>query len=252
MAFPPSGAPNGRSRATDCHVYGRSGACSPGIIAAELPGARGERNPATSPHVQVFGCRDDERRLALRRPASKKRQGTKSREVWRRLGGARTDRHRTPWGDAINFDGSNARPVRDFVIENAEYWVDAFHLDGLRLDAVHSIKDDTRPDIIDELAERLRSRFERPIHLLLENERNEPEGIVRLNSILPAGAPARDGAPLFLLRNRPTRSARFDAENDLYSFALTVPFPAMPHTSRIGAGSESQKTYPLVNRTESA
>ena len=85
-----------------------------------------------------------------------------------------TDRHRTPWGDAINFDGSDARPVRDFVIENAEYWVDAFHLDGLRLDAVHSIKDDTRPDIIDELAERLRSRFERPIHLLLENERNEP------------------------------------------------------------------------------
>ena len=90
-----------------------------------------------------------------------------------------TDRHRTPWGDAINFDGSDARPVRDFVIENAEYWVDAFHLDGLRLDAVHSIKDDSRPDIIDELAERLRSRFERPIHLLLENERNEPERLVR-------------------------------------------------------------------------
>ena len=50
-----------------------------------------------------------------------------------------------------------------------------------------------------------------------------PSGIVRLNSILPAGASARDGTPLFLLRISPTRSARFDAENDLYSFALTVP-----------------------------
>jgi maltooligosyltrehalose trehalohydrolase len=90
-----------------------------------------------------------------------------------------TKRHRTPWGEAINFDGANARPVRDFVVENAEYWIDAFRLDGLRLDAVHSIKDDSRPDIIDELAERLRSRFTRTIHLLLENESNEPERLIR-------------------------------------------------------------------------
>ena len=90
-----------------------------------------------------------------------------------------TRRHRTPWGEALNFDGANARPVRDFVVENAEYWIDAFHLDGLRLDAAHSIKDDSRPDIIGELAERLRSRFARTIHLLLENENNEPERLVR-------------------------------------------------------------------------
>ncbi len=90
-----------------------------------------------------------------------------------------TSRHRTPWGEAINFDGPNARPVRDFVIENAEYWIDAFRLDGLRLDAVHSIKDDSRPDIVDELAARLRSRFARTIHLLLENENNEPQRLVR-------------------------------------------------------------------------
>ena len=90
-----------------------------------------------------------------------------------------TLRHRTPWGEAVNFDGPDARPVRDFVVENAEYWIDAFHLDGLRLDAAHSIKDDSRPDIIDELAARLRSRFDRPIHLLIENEDNEPERLVR-------------------------------------------------------------------------
>ena len=90
-----------------------------------------------------------------------------------------TARHRTPWGEAIDFDGTNARPVRDFVIENAEYWIDAFRLDGLRLDAVHSIKDDSRPDIVDELGARLRSRSDRTIHLLLENEDNEPQRLVR-------------------------------------------------------------------------
>ena len=90
-----------------------------------------------------------------------------------------TARHRTPWGEAVNFDGPDARPVRDFVIENAEYWIEAFHLDGLRLDAVHSIKDDSRPDVVDELGARLRSRFKQPLHLLLENENNEPQRLVR-------------------------------------------------------------------------
>ena len=90
-----------------------------------------------------------------------------------------TSRHKTPWGDAIRFDGANSRPVRDFFIENAEYWIEEFHLDGLRFDAVHAIKDDTRPDLIDELATRLRSRFHRPIHLLLENESNDPRRLAR-------------------------------------------------------------------------
>ena len=64
-----------------------------------------------------------------------------------------TSRHKTPWGDAIQFDGPNSRPVRDFFIENAEYWIEEFHLDGLRFDAVHAIKDDSRPDLLDELAD---------------------------------------------------------------------------------------------------
>jgi maltooligosyltrehalose trehalohydrolase len=90
-----------------------------------------------------------------------------------------TTRHRTPWGDAINFDGPNARPVRDFFIENAEYWIETFRLDGLRLDAAHSIRDDSRPDIVDELAARLRTHTGRPIHLVIENENNEPQRLVR-------------------------------------------------------------------------
>jgi maltooligosyltrehalose trehalohydrolase len=90
-----------------------------------------------------------------------------------------TSRHRTPWGDAIRFDGPSSRPVRDFFIENAEYWIEEFHLDGLRLDAVHAIKDDSRPDLLDELARRVRSRYRWPVHLVLENEDNEPRRLTR-------------------------------------------------------------------------
>ena len=54
-----------------------------------------------------------------------------------------TDRHKTPWGAAINYDGRNAEPVREFFIHNALYWIEEFHLDGLRLDAVHAILDDS-------------------------------------------------------------------------------------------------------------
>ena len=90
-----------------------------------------------------------------------------------------TDRHQTPWGDAINFDGPNSWPVREFFIQNAEYWIEAFHLDGLRLDAAHAIKDDSRPDVLDELAERIRKRSTRPIHLVIENELNDPARLIR-------------------------------------------------------------------------
>jgi maltooligosyltrehalose trehalohydrolase len=86
-----------------------------------------------------------------------------------------TDRHHTPWGKAINFDGPNNRTVRDFFIHNALYWLEEYHFDGLRLDAVHAIADDSEPDILEELAEAVadgpgRSRM---IHLVLENDRNE-------------------------------------------------------------------------------
>jgi malto-oligosyltrehalose trehalohydrolase len=67
-------------------------------------------------------------------------------------------RHQTPWGAAINFDGDQARTVRDYFIHNALYWVEEFNLDGLRLDAVHAIADDSRPDIVTEIAAGAASR----------------------------------------------------------------------------------------------
>jgi maltooligosyltrehalose trehalohydrolase len=91
-----------------------------------------------------------------------------------------TEHHRTPWGAAVNFDDDGSKRVRELVIENAEYWVSEFHFDGLRLDAVHAIKDDSRVHILDELASRVRSAARyRQVHLLLENEENEASPLER-------------------------------------------------------------------------
>jgi maltooligosyltrehalose trehalohydrolase len=86
-----------------------------------------------------------------------------------------TDRHHTPWGQAINFDGAASRTVRDFFTHNALYWLEEYHFDGLRFDAVHAIMDDSQPDFLTELAHTLRAGpgKNRPIYLVLENGKNE-------------------------------------------------------------------------------
>jgi len=92
-----------------------------------------------------------------------------------------TRRHRTPWGAAIDFEGAHRRVVRDFFIHNALYWLSEFDVDGLRLDAVHAIHDDSRPDILDEIAAAVHAGpgRERPRHLVLENDRNEARRLAR-------------------------------------------------------------------------
>ncbi len=98
-----------------------------------------------------------------------------------------TDRHHTPWGAAINFDGPGSRTVRDFFIENALYWLEEYHMDGLRLDAVHAIRDDSVPNILEELAQRVRKGpgRKRQIHLVLENDDNRASYLVRDRFGLP-------------------------------------------------------------------
>jgi malto-oligosyltrehalose trehalohydrolase len=94
-----------------------------------------------------------------------------------------TDRHHTPWGAAINFDGLGTQPVRDFFIENALYWLEEFHFDGLRFDAVHAIYDQSEPDIVTEIAQIVRRRItDREIHLVLENDRNQARYLRRTES----------------------------------------------------------------------
>lgn len=80
----------------------------------------------------------------------------------------------TPWGAAINFDGPDSATVREFFIHNALYWIEEFHVDGLRLDAIHAIRDDSRPDIVEALAGAVHAAAgERQVHLILENDCNQ-------------------------------------------------------------------------------
>jgi 1,4-alpha-glucan branching enzyme/maltooligosyltrehalose trehalohydrolase len=84
------------------------------------------------------------------------------------------DNHHTPWGSAINFDDDRCRTIRDFFIHNALYWLEEYHFDGLRLDAVHAITDNSHPDIIEELAAKVQEGpgCTKQIHLILENDAN--------------------------------------------------------------------------------
>jgi len=90
------------------------------------------------------------------------------------------ERH-TPWGAAINFDKAGSRVVRDFFVHNALYWLEEFHMDGLRLDAVHAIEDTSHPDILEEIAERVRHGpgARRHVHLVLENDDNAARYLAR-------------------------------------------------------------------------
>ncbi|WP_166260715.1 malto-oligosyltrehalose synthase [Marinobacter salicampi] len=98
-----------------------------------------------------------------------------------------TERHQTPWGAAINFDGKNSQTVRDFFIHSALYWLEEYHLDGLRLDAVHAIHDDASPSFLEELASRVQEGpgRDRQIHLVLENDHNSAGYLARTPELSP-------------------------------------------------------------------
>jgi maltooligosyltrehalose trehalohydrolase len=82
-----------------------------------------------------------------------------------------TSRYQTDWGEAINFDGESSVPVREFFIANAAYWIDEFHLDGLRLDATQDIHDHSPNHILSEIADAARKAAgQRSIILTAENE----------------------------------------------------------------------------------
>lgn len=83
-----------------------------------------------------------------------------------------TDRYHTPWGEAFNFDGDHSQPVREMILENAVYWLREYHLDGLRLDAVHFMHDERQPGILQELRERTHEygrQAGREVHLIAES-----------------------------------------------------------------------------------
>ena len=89
--------------------------------------------------------------------------------------------HHTPWGAAINYDGDHSRTVRDFFIHNALYWIEEYGFDGLRMDAVHAIRDDSVPNIVEEICTRIHQGpgRHRHVHVVLENEHNESHRLER-------------------------------------------------------------------------
>jgi maltooligosyltrehalose trehalohydrolase len=93
-----------------------------------------------------------------------------------------TDHYKTPWGAALNFDGANSDEVRHFFIENALYWFTEFHIDALRLDALHAILDISSRPFIEELATSVQEQaanWNRKVYLIGESSANDAR-LVRL------------------------------------------------------------------------
>jgi len=88
-----------------------------------------------------------------------------------------SDRYKTPWGAALNFDGPGSDEVRRFFVENALYWITEFHVDSLRLDALHAILDTSAYPFLQELAESVHgeaTRLGRLVYLIGESDLNDP------------------------------------------------------------------------------
>ena len=84
-----------------------------------------------------------------------------------------TDRTSTPWGDAVNVDGPGADAVRRYLVDNAVRWIEEFHIDGLRLDAVHAILDQSARHLLEELADEVHAagrRAGRDVHVVAESD----------------------------------------------------------------------------------
>jgi maltooligosyltrehalose trehalohydrolase len=100
-----------------------------------------------------------------------------SGNVLPRFGPYLTDRHRTPWGDALNLDGPDSGEVRRFLCDNAVQWLRDYHVDGLRLDAIHAMFDDSPMHLLVELREEvdaLAAAIGRHKVLIAESDLNDP------------------------------------------------------------------------------
>ena len=86
-----------------------------------------------------------------------------------------TGRHKTPWGDAVNYDGPNSEFVRRFAVDNACYWINEYHLDGLRIDATFAIVDESPRHILEEIVTSARTSVApgRSIVIIAETYEND-------------------------------------------------------------------------------
>ncbi|HMF41278.1 MAG TPA: malto-oligosyltrehalose trehalohydrolase [Polyangia bacterium] len=104
-----------------------------------------------------------------------------------------TDRYRTPWGDALNFDGADSDQVRRFFVDNALHWLTEYHVDGLRLDAIQGIYDFSARPILQEIADAFHdeaARRGRDAWLIAESDLNDPR-VVRSKDVGGLGMDAQ-------------------------------------------------------------
>jgi maltooligosyltrehalose trehalohydrolase len=109
-----------------------------------------------------------------------------------RFGPYFTDAYHSPWGDAVNLDGPGSDEVRRFIIDNALQWILDYHLDGLRLDAVHALHDESAVHILEELGEEVHAagrRTGRTVWVIAESDLNDPR-LVRSNEAYGYGLDA--------------------------------------------------------------
>jgi maltooligosyltrehalose trehalohydrolase len=95
----------------------------------------------------------------------------------REFGPYLTDRYQTPWGEAVNYDGPGSDPVRRFALDCARMWLDEYHFDGLRLDAVHAIYDLGARHVLADVAaagREIAARDGRHVHVIAESDLNDP------------------------------------------------------------------------------
>ena len=99
-----------------------------------------------------------------------------------RFGPYFTGHHQTPWGDGLNLDGPGSDQVRTYIADNVRQWLQDYHLDGLRLDAVHELGDDSAVHLLEELAalaDRISENTGVPRTLIAESDRNDPRTVTR-------------------------------------------------------------------------
>jgi maltooligosyltrehalose trehalohydrolase len=142
-----------------------------------------------------------------------------------------TSRHHTPWGDGINYDGADSRPVRDFVLQNALAWVRDYRVDGLRLDATQAIADDSPVHILQEIADRLH-RLSPPRVVIAEDSREEPRLILPAS----AGGYGLDAVWADAFHHQVRRLVAGDRQGYFASYEGTV--PALVRTIRQGWSAE--------------
>jgi maltooligosyltrehalose trehalohydrolase len=145
-----------------------------------------------------------------------------------------TRQYETPWGEALNFDARHGSRTREFIVQNALYWINEFRMDGLRLDAVHAVVDHSSVHILDELAAAVRREAGgREIHLILESDDRVWHHLLRGELLKPVSSTAQwnhDMQKLVSLALASSQTAEEDTrDTTLLGVALTVGFTSGRH-----------------------